>query len=97
MTMNLKELADLVVVRNHLATLLDTQWRTTAVAQMSKADIRKLNEIRGELDAKFLAGVLDLNKLPATIEEQNSKNKQLLLDFDKPKKKSGTKVVRVDG
>lgn len=91
--MDMKELADLVVVRNHLATLIDTQWRVIKSVD-NTVDFKKLNDIRSDLDRKFVSGILELNKPIVKYGE----DKQLSLDFNKPKsKKSGTKVERVDG
>lgn len=92
MNLSLKELADLVIVRNQLATLVDTQWRV--IKDFENTDLKKLNEVRINLDKKFVTMVLELNK-PII---KHGEDKQLSLDFDKPKsKKSVSKVVRTDG
>ena len=66
---SLIELAALVTVRNHLATLMDTQWRT--IKNSAKYDFRQLTSLINELDNKFL-DAMSGNK---------TNDKQLDLDF----------------
>lgn len=93
MMKNLSELADLVVVRNHLATLLDMQWRT--IKNSDKFDHRQLNNVITNLDNKFLSSITEL-AAKGQFDPNPAPKEQLKLDFDGKNKASKIKRVTPD-
>jgi hypothetical protein len=99
--MKISDLADLVVVRNHIGIVLNDK------SVSEKTDFRKLNDIRIKLDKEFIKAVKDLNfdnlfpvdcTKGVTFQVTENLKKELgVISSDASLPKTGVTTTTVDG